>query len=93
MKFWETFKEEQKKDSNHPWWVWIIFVVGFAIGWGTVAFFAAVIFLFLGWVFSFLWNFSVAPIFSVVELGSIQAAALLFLIFSCVRLIKFFIKS
>ena len=81
MKFWETLKKDDKK---YPWWIWVFFIIGLIIGIGIAALFVGALFLFLGWTFSFLWNYSVAPTFSVMELGSIQAGGLLFLIFSCV---------
>ena len=93
MKFWETLKEEQKKDSKYPWWIWVFFIIGLIIGIGVVALFVGALFLFLGWGFSFLWNYSIAPTFSVTEISTSAAAGLLFLTFCCVRFIKFFIKS
>ena len=90
MKFWDTLKEDDKK---YPWWIWVFFVIGFIIGIGIVALIVGALFLFLGWVFSFLWNFSVAPTFSVTEITTTVAGGLLFLIFCCGRLIKFLVKS
>jgi|TARA_B100001964_G_scaffold222690_1_gene267874 hypothetical protein len=90
MKFWETLKEDDKK---YPWWIWVFFIIGLIIGIGIVALFVGALFLFLGWVFSFLWNYSVAPTFSVTEITTTAAGGLLFLAFCCVRFVKFFIKS
>ena len=93
MKFWETFKEEHKKDNKYPWWLWSFFALGLVIGFGVVALVVGALFLFLGWGFSFLWNYAVAPTFSISELTTYTAAAILFLVFCFARLIKFFIKS
>ena len=90
MKFWDTFKEDDKK---YPWWIWIFFVIGLIIGVGIVALVVGALFLFLGWVFSLLWNFSIAPTFSVTEITTPVASGLLFFIFWCARLIKFLVKS
>ena len=90
MKFWETLKKDDKK---YPWWIWIFFVIGLLIGIGIAALIVGALFLFLGWVFSFLWNYSIAPTFSVTEITTTVASGLLFLIFCCVRLIKFLVKS
>ena len=93
MKFWETFKEEHKKDNKYPWWLWSFFALGLVIGFGVVALVVGALFLFLGWGFSFLWNYAVAPTFSISELTTYTAAAILFLVFCVARFIKFFIKS
>ena len=90
MKFWDTFKEDDKK---YPWWIWIFFVIGLLIGIGIAALIVGALFLFLGWVFSFLWNYSIAPTFNVTEITTTVASGLLFFIFCCVRLIKFLVKS
>ena len=68
MKFWDTFKEADKK---YPWWLWVFFIVGLIIGIGIVSLFVGALFLFLGWVFSFLWNYSIAPTFNVTEILSL----------------------
>ena len=93
MKFWETFKEEHKKDNKYPWWLWSFFALGLVIGFGVVALVVGALFLFLGWGFSFLWNYAVAPTFSISGLTTYTAAAILFLVFCVARFIKFFIKS
>ena len=93
MKFWETFKEEHKKDNKYPWWLWSFFALGLVIGIGIVAIIVGALFLFLGWGFSFLWNYAVSPTFSISELTTYTAAAILFLVFCVARFIKFFIKS
>jgi len=90
MKFWDTLKNDDKK---YPWWVWVFFVIGFIIGIGIVALFVGALFLFLGWVFSFLWNYSIAPTFNVTEITTTVASGLLFFIFCGVRLIKFLVKN
>ena len=90
MKFWETLKKDDKK---YPWWIWVFLIIGLIIGIGIAAFFVGALFLFLGWVFSFLWNYSVAPTFSVTEITTTAAGGLLFLAFCCARFVKFFIKS
>ena len=90
MKFWDTFKEDDKK---YPWWIWIFFVIGVIIGIGIVALVVGALFLFLGWGFSFLWNYSIAPTFSVTEITTTVASGLLFFIFCSLRLIKFLVKS
>ncbi len=90
MKFWDTFK---KDDEKYPWWFWVFFVIGFVIGVGIVALVVGALFLFLGWVFSLLWNFSIAPTFSVTEITTPVASGLLFFIFCGARLIKFLVKS
>ena len=73
MKFWDTFKEDDKK---YPWWIWIFFVIGLIIGIGIVALVVGALFLFLGWGFSFLWNYSIAPTFSVTEITTTFASGL-----------------
>ena len=90
MKFWNTLKNDDKK---YPWWVWVFFVIGFIIGIGIVALIVGALFLFLGWVFSFLWNYSIAPTFSVTEITTTVASGLLFFIFCCARLIKFLVRN
>ena len=90
MKFWNTLKNDDKK---YPWWVWVFFVIGFIIGIGIVALIVGALFLFLGWVFSFLWNYSIAPTFGVTEITTTVASGLLFFIFCCARLIKFLVKN
>jgi hypothetical protein len=90
MKFWNTLKNDDKK---YPWWVWVFFVIGLIIGIGIVAVCVGALFLFLGWVFSFLWNYSIAPTFSVAEITTTVASGLLFFIFCCARLIKFLVKN
>jgi len=90
MKFWNTLKNDDKK---YPWWVWVFFVIGFIIGIGIVALIVGALFLFLGWVFSFLWDYSIAPTFSVTEITTTVASGLLFFIFCCARLIKFLVKN
>ena len=90
MKFWDTF---EKDDEKYPWWFWVFFVIGVVIGIGIVALVVGVLFLFLGWVFSLLWNYSIAPTFSVTEITTTVASGLLFFIFCGARLIKFLVKS
>ena len=92
MKFWETFKEEHKKDNKYPWWLWSFFALGLVIGFGVVALVVGALFLFLGWGFSFLWNYAIAPTFSMSELTTYTGGAILFLIFATARLIKWIIE-
>ena len=93
MKFWETFKEEQKKDTKNSWWHSSFFIIGLLIGVGIVVSCIGALFLLLGWGFSLLWNYSVAPMTTVTEIGTTQAAGLLFLVFCFARFIKIFIKD
>ena len=92
MKFWETFKEEDKKDNKYPWWLWIFFALGVVVGIAAIAIIVGALFLFLGWGFSFLWNYAVAPTFSMSVLTTYTAGAILFLIFAAARLIKWIIE-
>ena len=92
MKYWEKFKEH-KKNNDHPMWVKLMFVVGFIIGFCIVAVVAGLFFLCIGYLFSLLWNYSVAPVFGVTELTAWMAGGLLFLLFASIRFIKFIIKN
>ena len=89
MKFWDTLKEDDKK---YPWWLWVFFIVGIIIGIGIVVLIVAALFLFLGWGVSFLWNYAIAPTFSMSELTTYTAGVILFLIFAAARLIKWIIE-
>ena len=93
MKFWETFNEEQKKDTKHSWWHSSFFIIGLLIGAGIIVSCIGALFLLLGWGFSLLWNYSVVPMTTVTEIGTTQAAGLLFLVFCFARFIKSFIKD
>jgi hypothetical protein len=89
MKFWEKLRPEQLKNSETKtrWWCpWTAF--GFVIGLAAIALIVALVFLFLGWVFSFLWNYAVAHTFNISELTTYSAAVLLLLIFWIFRFIK-----
>ena len=92
MKFWETFKEEHKKDNKYPWWLWIFFALGGVVGIAAIAIIVGALFLFLGWGFPFLWNYAIAPTFSMSELTTYTAGVILFLIFAAARLIKWIIE-
>ena len=96
MKYWEKIKAH--KESNDyikklPMWVKFMFVIGFIIGFGIIAVLGGLFFLCIGYFFSLLWNYSVAPVFSVTELTAWMAGGLLFLLFSSIRFIKFLIKN
>ena len=96
MKYWEKIKAH--KESNDyikklPMWVKFMFVIGFIIGFGIVAVLGGLFFLCIGYFFSLLWNYSVAPVFDVTELTAWMAGGLLFLLFSSIRFIKFLIKN
>jgi len=91
MKFWEKLKESElgeKAAKKHPWWVYIIFFFGFMIGVTAVALVVGVVYLVLGFIFSLLWNFAVAPVFDISELTTYTAAALIFLLSVVLRFIK-----
>ena len=89
MKFWEKFQPEQLKNSEpKAWWWWVIAAFGFLIGVTAVALIVALVFLMLGFFVSLLWNYAVSPIFNISEFTTYTAAALLFLIFVAVRIIK-----
>ena len=92
MKYWEKLKEH-KESNNHPTWVKLMFVVGFIIGFCIVAVVAGLFFLCIGYLFSLLGNYSVAPVFGVTELTAWMAGGLLFLLFASIRFIKFLIKN
>jgi len=93
MKFWEKFQPEQLKNSEtKSWWWWVCAAFGFVIGLTAVALIVALVFLFSGWGFSFLWNYAVAPIFNISELTTYTGAALLFLIFWIFRFIKWALR-
>ena len=81
MKFWEKFHPEQFKNSEPKslvWWVVVVF--GFLFG--------LLLLIPLGYFISLLWNYAVASIFNISELTTYTAAALLFLIFALIRIIK-----
>ena len=89
MKFWEKFQPEQLKNSEtKSWWWWLFAAFGFVIGVTAVALIVALVFLTLGFFVSLLWNYAVASIFNIAELTTYTAAALLFLIFATVRIVK-----
>ena len=93
MKFWEKFQPEQLKSSEtKSWWGWVAVAFGFLIGVTAVALIVALVFLALGFFASLLWNYAVAPIFSISELTTYTASALLFLIFAVVRIVKLAFK-
>ena len=89
MKFWEKFQPEQLKNSEtKSWWWWLFAAVGFLIGSIVVALVGLLVFLALGFFVSLLWNYAVAPIFSISELTTYTASALLFLIYATIRIVK-----
>ena len=89
MKFWEKFQPEQLKVSEtKSWWWWLFVAFGFVIGVTAVALVVIVAFLALGFFASLLWNYAVAPIFSISELTTYTASALLFLIYATIRIVK-----
>ena len=89
MKFWEKFQPEQLKNSEtKSWWWWLFAAFGFLIGVTAVALVVLLVFLALGFFVSLLWNYAVTPIFNISELTTYTAAALLFLIFATVRIVK-----
>ena len=92
MKYWEKLKEH-KESNDYPKWVKFMFVIGFIIGFGIIAVGAALLFLCIGYFFSLLWNYSVAPVFGATELTAWTAGALLFLLASSISFIKFLIKD
>ena len=89
MKFWEKFQPEQLKNSEtKPWWWWVFAAIGFVVGLGVAALIGILVFLALGFFVSLLWNYAVAPIFNISELTTYTAAALLFLIYATIRIVK-----
>ena len=91
MKFWEKLKESElgeKAAKKHAWWLYIIFFFGLIIGATAVALVVGAVYLVLGFFFSLLWNFAVAPIFDISELTVYTAGVLLFLFFATLRIIK-----
>jgi len=93
MKFWEKFQPEQPESSEtKAWWWWVVAAFGFLIGVTTVAMIVALVFLFLGWGFSLLWNYAVAPTFSISDLTTYTAGVILFLIFAAGRFIKWVLR-
>ena len=92
-RYWETLLKDKDKDTPMPWWLKILFGVGFLIGIGIVILFIVPVFLLMGWGFSLLWNYTVSPIFDVMEITSYMGAALLALIFWSIRLLKWAFKN
>jgi len=91
MKFWEKLKKSElgeKAAKKHPWWVYIFFAIGFIMGTAFTALVIGLVFLVIGFFFSLLWNFAVAPIFDISELTVYTAGVLLFLFFATLRIIK-----
>ena len=91
MKYSEKIKQPITKTET-PLFVKILWCIGFLIGIIAVGIFAAVIYVVIGFFFSLLWNFAVAPVFGVTELTSYTGAALLFLFFTGVRVAKWVFK-
>ena len=92
MKYWEKLKEH-KENNNYPAWVKLMYVIGFIVGFCIISVLGVLFFLCIGYFFSLLWNYSVAPVFDVTELTAWMAGGLLFLLFSSIRFIKFLIKN
>ena len=97
MKFWEKFQPEQlteqlKNSETKTWWWWVVAAFGFVIGLAAVALVVSLVFLFLGWGFSLLWNYAVAPTFSISDLTTYSAGVILFLIFAAGRFIKWALR-
>ena len=95
MKFWEKLKESElgeKAAKKYPWWVYIFFFFGLIIGATAVALVVGVVYLVLGYFFSLLWNFAVAPVFDISELTTYTAAALIFLFSTICRIIKWVLE-
>ena len=91
MKFWEKLKESElgeRAAKKHPWWVYIFFAIGFIMGVAVTALVIGAVYLVLGFFFSLLWNFAVAPVFGISELTTYTAAALIFLFSAICRIIK-----
>ena len=91
MKFWETLKESdlgEKAAKKHPWWLYIIFFFGLMIGFTIVTLVIGAVYLVLGFFFSLLWNFAVAPVFGASELTTYTAAVLIFLFSTAMRICK-----
>ena len=61
MKYWEKIKEPITKNET-PWFVKFMWGVGFLIGITIAGVIAVLAYLVLGYFFSLLWNFSVAPV-------------------------------
>ena len=94
MKFWEKLKESElgeKAAKKHPWWLYIIFFFGLIIGFTAVALVVGAVYLVLGFFFSLLWIFAVAPVFGISELTTYTAAVLIFLFSTVIRIIKWVI--
>ena len=92
-RYWETLLKDKDKDTPSPWWLKVLFGVGYLIGISIVALFLGLFFLLVGYVFAALWNYTVSPIFDVMEITSYMGAALLALIFCSIRLLKWAFKS
>ena len=91
MKFWEKLKESElgeKAAKKHPWWVYIFFFFGLIFGGAGVALVVGAVYLVIGFIFSLLWNFAVAPVFGISELTTYTAAVLIFLFSTICRIIK-----
>ena len=91
MKFWEKLKESElaeKAAKKHAWWLYIIFFFGLIIGATAVALVVGAVYLVLGYFFSLLWNFAVAPVFGISELTTYTAAVLIFLFSTMIRIFK-----
>ncbi len=92
MKFWDKFSGEESEGEDVSLTDKIAVGVGFIIGIGIVIALVGMSFLFSGWIFSLLWNHSVASLFEVTQISAIQTAVLLFLIFAVIRFFKFLLR-
>ena len=92
-RYWETLLKDKDENASTPWWLKIIFGVGFLLGIGFSILIIVPVFLLTGWCFSLLWNYTVSPIFNVMEITSYMGAALLALIFCSIRLLKFAFRN
>ena len=91
MKYWEKFKESdlaEKAAEKHSWWVYVIFFFGFIIGVTAVALIVGLMFLTVGFFFSLLWNFAVAPISGLGEITTCTAAGILVFTSLAARFLK-----
>ena len=92
-RYWETLLKDKDENAPTPWWLKVLFGIGFLIGVIAVILFIAPVFLLMGWGFSLLWNYTISPIFDVMEITTYMALALLALIFCSIRLLKWAFKN
>ena len=92
MKFWEALQQHREKQKRGPIF-YIFYGIGLLIGGSIIIAIVAATYILFGYIFSSLWNYAVSPVFSVSELTSLTAAALLLLVWGVFRLIKVALKS